>query len=88
MMSPSYPTEYELHAFIDDELDATRREEIAAILRQDPALAARVAAYQSDRDLLRLALGGIAQEPLPASWAARIEASMALRAPRVCLERR
>jgi anti-sigma factor RsiW len=81
-MQPPYPTEYELHAFIDDELDSTRRAEIDAILRDDPSLAARVAAYQSDRDLLRMALGGIGQEPLPSVWAARIEAAMIPR-PRI-----
>jgi anti-sigma factor RsiW len=71
-----------LHAFIDDELDPARRAEIDAILRDDPSLAARVAAYQSDRDLLRMALGGIGQEPLPSVWAARIEAAMIPR-PRI-----
>jgi anti-sigma factor RsiW len=91
MMQPPYPTEYELHAFIDDELDPARRAEIDAILRDDPLLAARVAAYQSDRDLLRMALGGIAQEPLPSAWAARIEAAMIPRrkiVPKVVMTRR
>ncbi len=72
-----YPTEHELHAYIDGELGCSRHAEIAAILREDPALAARVAAFESDREQLRAALGRIAEEPLPAAWAARIEVAMA-----------
>ena len=79
MTSPSYPTESELHAFIDDELTASRHAEIAAILRQDPALAARVAAYQADRDQLRMAFASLADEPPPAAWIAQIETAMAAR---------
>jgi anti-sigma factor RsiW len=75
-MSSSYPTENELHAFIDDELEPSRREEIAAVLLKDQALAARVAAFESDRALLRAALDEIADEPLPAAWAAQIEAAL------------
>jgi anti-sigma factor RsiW len=81
---PAYPSEHELHAFIDDELNASRRAEILAVLREDPALAARVAGYRADRDLLRMALGGIGEQPIPAAWAARIEAATAPR-PRVAL---
>jgi anti-sigma factor RsiW len=77
MTSPSYPTEDELHAYIDDELTASRRTEIAAILRQDPALAERVAAYQGDRDRLRTAFASFVDEPPPAVWVAQIETAMA-----------
>ena len=77
MISPSHPTEDELHAFIDDELTASRRAEIAAILREDPALAAKVAAYQSDRDRLRMAFESLADQPPRAEWVARIETAMA-----------
>ena len=82
-----HPTENELHAFVDDELSLSRRAEIAGILQSDPALAARVAAYQEDRDRLRIALNSIADEPLPPVWAARIEAGMATR-PKPVLTRR
>lgn len=76
-MTSTYPTEYELHAYVDNELPPGRQAEVAAILREDAALAAQVAAYQSDRDLLRMAFGGIDSEPLPAAWIARIEAATA-----------
>jgi anti-sigma factor RsiW len=79
MTAPRYPTEEELHAFIDHELDASRRAEIMAVLRDDPLLAARVVAYEADGELLRVALGGVAEQPVPAAWAARIEAAMAPR---------
>ena len=77
MISPSRPTEAELHAFIDDELTASRRAEIAAILRHDAALAAQVAAYRSDRDRLRMAFENLAGEPPREEWVARIETAMA-----------
>jgi anti-sigma factor RsiW len=92
-MSPpnAAPTESELHAYIDDELPTSRRAEIAATLRQDADLAARVAAYETDRALLRMALLGIGDEPVPAAWTARIEAAMAPRlrtVPNVIMTRR
>ena len=64
-----------LYRFDDFELDPARRAEIAAILREDDALAARVAAYSADRDALQRALGGIMAKPLPPSWQAQIEAA-------------
>ncbi len=85
------PTEYELHAYIDDELAPDRRAEVAAILRQNPALAARVAAYESDRDLLLQALDGILKDPIPPGWTARIEAVTAPRrrvVPKILMTRR
>ncbi len=85
---PAYPTEFELHAFVDDELSAPRRAEIAAVLRGEPALAARVAAWQADRERLRQAFAGIAEQPLPAGWAARIEAATAPRPRPVLATRR
>jgi anti-sigma factor RsiW len=77
MTSPAYPTELELHAFIDDELPAARHAEVTAILHMDPALAARVAAWQADRDRLRMAFDNLPDEPPAAAWVARIETAMA-----------
>jgi anti-sigma factor RsiW len=74
--TPRRPTEDELHAFIDGELTPERCAEIAAVLIEDPALAARVADYEADRDRLRMALAGLAEEPIPAAWIARIESAM------------
>jgi anti-sigma factor RsiW len=73
---PASPTESELHAYIDDQLSPERRAEIAAVLLQDRTLAEKVAAYEADRDMLRMALSHIADEPLPPTWAAQIEAAM------------
>jgi len=87
MTSPSYPTENELHAFIDDELAPSRLAEIAAILREDPALAARVAAYEADRDRLRMAFESFADEPPPAAWIGQIEAAMVARRKTVVTRR-
>lgn len=79
MTAPAHPSEAELHAFIDAELDASRHAEIAAILQADPVLAARVAAYQSDRDRLRLAYQALPEDAPPAAWVAQIEAGLAAR---------
>ena len=68
--------EDELHAFVDGALQAARRDEVAALLRADPALAARVDGYARDRALLREAVG-----PLPPNWAEQIEAATARRSP-------
>jgi anti-sigma factor RsiW len=76
MTEPAYPTDEELHAYIDHELTESRRDEVAAILRRDPALAARVAAYQADAAWLRTTLAGIAEEPVPVAWADRIETAV------------
>jgi len=73
MTKAPYPTEDELHAFVDDELSASRQAEIASVLRDEPALAQRVAAYRADRERLRSALRGIAEEPIPTAWISLIK---------------
>ncbi len=81
-MSPIQPVnEDELHAFVDGALQTARQDEVAAILRADPALAARVAGYARDRDLLREAATHLSAGPLPSGWAAQIEAATARRRP-------
>ena len=75
MSVPPPATEEELHAFIDGELMVSRRTEILLLLEQDPALAARIARYEADRDALRSALARISERPLPDSWARQIEAA-------------
>ncbi len=47
------PHEAELHAFVDEQLPPERRAEIAALLAQDPELAARVEAWQRQNALIR-----------------------------------
>jgi len=77
MSDPRYPTEDEIHAYVDGELAPGRDQEVADILRADQGLAARVAAYRADRDNLRQALAGIMAAPLPIGWEARITAATA-----------
>jgi anti-sigma factor RsiW len=48
-------TEDDLHAYVDDQLDATRRIEVEEHLAHNPEAAARVMADLKDRDTLRLA---------------------------------
>lgn len=50
------PTEHDLHAFVDGQLDAARRAGIEAWLARHPERAAEVAAWQADARALRSAL--------------------------------
>ena len=58
-------TEDDLHAYVDCVLEPERRAEIAAYLDGHPDMAERIAGYTNERDLMRAALAGIADEPLP-----------------------
>jgi anti-sigma factor RsiW len=58
-------TEDDLHALVDQALDAGRRHEVEAYLERHPEVAARVAGYVGDREALRAALAPIAEEPVP-----------------------
>ena len=80
MTGQIYPTDDEIHAYVDGALERARREEVAGILQEDLTLAARVASYTADRDALRQALIGIMGKPLPPAWQARIEAATQTRA--------
>jgi anti-sigma factor RsiW len=55
----------DLHAYVDDCLAPDHRAIVAQRLRENPDTAARAADYGAQRDGLRAALGGIADEPLP-----------------------
>jgi anti-sigma factor RsiW len=59
-------TEDDLHALVDEALDAARQAEVEAYLAQQPAVAARVEAYRRQRTALRDALAPVAAEPVPA----------------------
>lgn len=62
MSQPNEPvSDYDLHAYVDDQLDAGRRIEVEDYLARHPARAAEVMADLRSRDALRLAL------PVPAS---------------------
>ncbi len=68
------PTDEELHAFIDGELDAPRAAKVAAALQRDTVLAKKVAAYNSDKSQLHEVYGPLVDESLPADWVALIAA--------------
>lgn len=55
----------ELAAYVDDQLDVSRRIEIEHWLSQHPSVAAQVMADMRMRDELRLALAGAQAQPLP-----------------------
>ena len=54
-------TEDELHAYVDGELPADRREAVAAWLAAHPAEAATVAAWRAQAEAIRARYGGIAE---------------------------
>jgi anti-sigma factor RsiW len=58
-------TEEELHAYVDELLDAARRKEVEAYLAAHPDVAHSVAGYVRQRDMLRAAFAPIAEEPVP-----------------------
>jgi anti-sigma factor RsiW len=70
----------ELHAYIDDELDARGRASVEAARAADPALNALIAQYRADKAQLRAICGTADDEPLPQAWIDRIENSA--RSPR------
>lgn len=84
MSDPVRPvTEDELHAYVDEVLDAARRDEVEQYLRAHQAVSERVRAYVAQRGALRDAFARHADEPLPASldlWAI-VEARLRGRRP-------
>ncbi len=58
--------EAELHAYVDARLDPARLAEIARYLEANPEEAARVADWAASTSLLREALTGLGQAPVPA----------------------
>jgi anti-sigma factor RsiW len=58
-------SEDELHAYVDGELPADRREAVAAWLAAHPEEAARVAAWRAQAEGIRTRYGAVAEEPVP-----------------------
>jgi anti-sigma factor RsiW len=58
-------TEEELHAFVDGELPADRKEAVDAWLAARPDQAASVAAWRAQADSIRARYGVVANEPVP-----------------------
>jgi len=65
--------EDDLHAWADGRLDAVRRAEVEAWLAEDPARAARLAAWRDDARLLHAAYDPVADEVIPARLRALVE---------------
>jgi len=69
----------ELHAYVDGEIPQSRRAEIENILATDASLAAKVAAFKSDKAMLAHAYGGLDDQVLPHAWIDAIERGPASR---------
>ena len=64
--TPHAPIEEEdLHAYVDNALDAARREEVQDYLDRNPEAAQRVTALFAQRQLLRSSFASVADEPIP-----------------------
>jgi anti-sigma factor RsiW len=72
------PTDRDLQAYVDGELDPARRLEVRDALRQDAELRAIVKRYEAQRHVLRRMFDGVLTEPFPES----IEALLAQPAKR------
>jgi anti-sigma factor RsiW len=59
------PSDNELHAYVDDRLDAETRRVVEAHLAQAPEDAARVAAYREQNAALHAAFDPVLDEPVP-----------------------
>ena len=58
-------TEDDLHAFVDQALDAERHHEVEAFLDTNTEAAKRVTSYRMQAAALRSALESVASEPVP-----------------------
>ncbi len=58
-------SEDELHAYVDGELPARRREAVAAWLAAHPEDAARVAGWRAQAESIHARYGAVAEEPVP-----------------------
>jgi anti-sigma factor RsiW len=64
-MSSRPISEDDLHAYVDETLEAARRAEVTEYLSSHPEAARRIERYRDQRASLRAALAPIAEEPLP-----------------------
>jgi anti-sigma factor RsiW len=76
-------SDVELHAFIDGELDAGRLQEIEAGIAANPVLAERIAAFRSDKDLLKRVYAPLIDGPIPKEWLALAHGSAAPAQPAI-----
>jgi anti-sigma factor RsiW len=65
-MSSGRPiTEEDLHAYVDDALDPSRRAEVETYLGLHPDVSRRVRHYEEQQKTLRAALAPVSEEPIP-----------------------
>jgi anti-sigma factor RsiW len=57
-------TEADLHAYLDDQLDAARRADVQAHLAANPPVAERIGAYRRQNELLHELFDGLLAEPV------------------------
>ncbi len=62
------PRDDMLHAYIDGELDAHGRADVERAMQADPDFAARVTAFQQDKQRLAAYLAPVADQSLPSHW--------------------
>jgi anti-sigma factor RsiW len=70
MTGTRFITDSELQAFIDGALEGAQLREIATLVAADPALAAKVAGFRADNNMLKQVYGPIRERPIPAHWLA------------------
>ena len=58
-------SDIDLHAFVDNQISADRRESITAYLKTAPADAARVESWRRQNDAIRAVFSGASMEPVP-----------------------
>lgn len=67
------PTDDELHAWVDGQLAAERHGAVEQAIATDPAVAAKIAAWHTQRDALRRLHGELLGEPVPAALMSALE---------------
>lgn len=67
------PTDDELHAWIDGQLAPDRHGAVEDAIARDPAVAAKVAAWHTQRDALRRLHGELLDEPVPDTLMAALD---------------
>lgn len=60
-------SEDDLHAYVDDRLNAERQASVEAYLQAHPDVAARVDGWRAARDMLKRSLDPVTEEPVPAA---------------------
>jgi anti-sigma factor RsiW len=78
-VSPARLPEADLHAYVDDRLDAARRAALESALAAHPDDAARVAAYRVLGERCRAAYAPVLEEPIPAELLAAVTGKPAWR---------